>query len=405
MQKKNGKKSKWIKWRHNAFIRFIYPFVYLAIKIRYKIKMDRFRPGRKGQYLILYNHQTPWDQMFISMVFGKAIYYVATEDIFSAGFASNLLRHFFAPIPIKKAVSDVRAVVNCVKVAKEGGTIAIAPEGNRTYSGRTGNMKSSIAGMARALKMPIAFLRIEGGYGAEPRWSDVVRKGKMHVYVKDVLEYDTYKDYSDEELFKIIKEQLFVDENCLSDTFESKKSAEYLERLIYVCPDCKISEFESNGRFLTCKTCGKRIEHLKTKELKCTEGELPFRFVGEWYDYQEKFIHSLDLSQYAEKALFRDDVRWSEVIVYKNKKLLSGKAELSAFGDRFVVNCESETSVLAFDGIRAATICGRNKLQIYFGDKIFQFKGDKRFNAVKYMHIYYHAKNREEENNDEFLGL
>jgi hypothetical protein len=50
---------------------------------------------------------------------------------------------------------------------------------------------------------------------------------------------------------------------------------------------------------------------------------------------------------------------------------------------------------------------GKNKLNIYHNDKIYQVKPDKHFNALKYMNIYYHATNAEKgENSDvEFLGL
>ena len=56
-----------------------------------------------------------------------------------------------APIPIKKQTMDITAVKNCILVAREGGTICIAPEGNRTYSGRTEYMRPSIASLAKKL--------------------------------------------------------------------------------------------------------------------------------------------------------------------------------------------------------------------------------------------------------------
>jgi len=48
---------------------------------------------------------------------------------------------------------------------------------------------------------------------------------------------------------------------------------------------------------------------------------------------------------------------------------------------------------------------GKNKLNIYYGDKLYQLKGSKRFNALKYLHFYYRYKNIKEDNNDKFLGL
>ena len=49
---------------------------------------------------------------------------------------------------------------------------------------------------------------------------------------------------------------------------------------------------------------------------------------------------------------------------------------------------------------------GRNKLNIYMGEKLWQLKGGKRFNALKYVNIYYRSKNQGRGDKDgKFLGL
>ena len=59
-----------------------------------------------------------------------------------------------------------------------------------------------------------------------------------------------------------------------------------------------------------------------------------------------------------------------------------------------------------FDDVTAATCLGRNKLNIYHGKDVFQFKGDKRFNALKYVNICYRCKNiLRGEPDDQFLGI
>ena len=45
-------------------------------------------------------------------------------------------------------------------------------------------------------------------------------------------------------------------------------------------------------------------------------------------------------------------------------------------------------------------------LNIYFGETLYQFKGSKRFNALKYVNLFYRYKNIKEGNADgKFLGL
>ena len=176
--KKPNKKKKWIRPRHAVVRNLAYAVLYPYSRVKYGIKVRKFKEQGDRPYLVLYNHQTPFDQFFVAMAFRGPVYYMATEDIFSLGWISSVLRWLVAPIPIRKQTTDIQSVMNCIRIAREGGTIAIAPEGNRTYSGRTEYMNPAISGLIKKLKLPVALFRIEGGYGIEPRWSDVTRRGK-----------------------------------------------------------------------------------------------------------------------------------------------------------------------------------------------------------------------------------
>ena len=62
--------------------------------------------------------------------------------------------------------------------------------------------------------------------------------------------------------------------------------------------------------------------------------------------------------------------------------------------------------VLSFSDMEAVAVLGRNKLNIYHDKQVYQFKGSKRFNALKYVHLYHRYKNLERGNADaKFLGL
>jgi len=396
------KKKQWTKTRHRVICELIRPVMWLYCKWKYGIKVERFRDQADRAYLILYNHQTAFDQFFVGMAFREPVYYVASEDLFSNGWVSSLIRWLVAPIPIKKQTTDITAVMNCIKVAREGATIAIAPEGNRTYSGKTGYMSDAIAPLARKLGLPIALYRIEGGYGVQPRWSDVVRKGKMRGYVSRVIEPEEYADLTNEELFSLIEKGLYVDEGMADGIFRSTKRAEYLERAMYVCPWCGLSEFESHGSRLTCKTCKRTVEYGADKRLVGVGFDFPYAFVTQWYTQQEKFVSGLDLSAYTEEPMYRDTARLSEVIIYKRKQCLCKNADICLYGDRITVG----ERVFAFDEINAITVLGRNKLNIYHDKHVYQLKGGKRFNALKYVNICFHYKNTHKtEGASAFLGL
>ncbi|MBR5253287.1 MAG: 1-acyl-sn-glycerol-3-phosphate acyltransferase [Clostridia bacterium] len=403
---KSNKKKKWIKFRHRIVTEILRYTLGIYARFGYNIKIKKFREQGKRQFLVLLNHQTAYDQFFVGLAFRGPMYYVASEDLFSKGWVSSLIKYLIAPIPIKKQTTDVRAVLNCIKVAKEGGTIVIAPEGNRTYSGKTEYMSSSIVSLAKKLGLPIALYRLEGGYGVHPRWSDVIRRGKMTGYVAEVIEPEEYREMTDEELFSRIENGLYVNEAVADGEFKHKKLAEYLERAVYVCPKCGLSEFESNDDIISCKKCGLSVRYTPKKELVPVEGEFPFNFVNDWYDYQCDFMNSFDPTSHTDAPLYEEVGNFSEVIIYKEKRLIAENAKISLYGDRIVISGGAEDMTLDFDTASAVVVLGKNKLNIYFGEHLYQIKSSKRFNALKYVHMYYRYKNiKKGDGNGKFLGL
>ncbi len=394
------KVKKWVRTRHTVLTRLAKFVLYGTVKIKYGAKIIKNKEHR--QRIIIANHETAFDQFFVAYGFKAPIYYLASEDIFSNGFISKLLKFAVNPIPIKKQASDVRAVMNCMKVAKEGGSIAIFPEGNRTFSGTTEYMSIAIVKLIKAIKLPLTFFKIEGGYGVHPRWSDKVRKGRIRAYTSKTIESDEYLKMSDEELYELIKRELYVDEREIKENYKSKRQAEYLERAIYVCPYCGISELESDKDIIACKRCGKKIKYLENKKLQGVGFDFPFGSVKEWYDYQSDFINKLDVSEYFDKPIFNDSVNLFDVELYKRKWLLGKNLDFVSFGNRF----EIYNLTLDFDTVSAVSVLGKNKLNIYYKDKVYQIKGDKRFNAVKYVNIYYRYKNYVKgDENGGFIGL
>ena len=402
------KKETWIKKRHGVVTALVRPLANALDSALYHIKVDKFKEQGERNWLILANHQTDFDQFFIGTAFKKQIYYVAMEDLFSNGFVSKLITWLVAPIPFMKATADIRAVMTCMRIAKEGGSIAIFPEGNRTYSGRTCYIKPSVAALAKKLGMPIAIFRIEGGYGVKPRWAKEGRRGKMKAGVRRVIEPEEYKNMSKEELYDLICKELWVDEAVSDGEFFCKNAAEGLERAIYVCPECGLSQFETEGDIITCKKCGKKHRYLTDKRIEALEGETRFNYVADWYDFQEEYIRNLDLEPYKDIPVYNDTADISEVIVYDRKRPVLKNAPVSLYGDRLEVGEGENIMVLNYDDIKAMACIADHKLNVFYMDKIYQFKGDESFNALKYCNIYYHERFVKEEHADgefQFLGL
>lgn len=400
------RKKKWRKFRHKIVFGIGRHVVNLMVKAKYKAKITKFKAQQKRPYLILANHQTAYDQFFVTLAFKGPLYFVASEDLLSMGKVSGVIKYLTGIIPIKKQTTDVRAVMNCMQVASEGGSIAIFPEGNRTFSGKTEYINPAIIPLVKKLKMPIALFRIEGGYGVHPRWSDVVRQGKMTAGVTKVIEPQEYKEMTDEQLRQVIEQELFVDDSIDNKEYSHDNRAEYLERAVYVCPKCGLSSFYSEGNNIKCLKCGIQAEYTVDKRLKGIDCEFPFQTVNEWYEYQKDFVNTLNPNDYSSEPLYDEQVKISLVQLYKKKIVLDENAGLKLFGDKIIMTVNGEEKVMPFASLSAVSVLGKNKLNVYYGKEVYQIKGEKRFNALKYVNMFYRHKNVSKgEENDKFLGL
>ena len=121
------------------------------------------------------------------------------------------------------------------------------------------------------------------------------------------------------------------------------------------------------------------------------------------YEYQKNYVNQLDLTQAVGAPLFRDRASVSRVIPCERKEPLRKDAALALYGDRVEIDGDW---VLPFDEITASAVLGRNKLNLYHGGEIYQFKGSRRFNALKYVNLIHRYQNMTQgDKHGEFLGL
>ena len=401
-------RTPWVKKRHKVLMTLFSGVAYPFVCRKYHIEIKRFRENQGRPMLVIFNHQTGYDQFFVTFAVDKPLYFIASEDIFSMGWVSRLISWLVAPIPIRKQTSDLRAVRSALQIAKEGGSIALAPEGNRTFDGKLCHINPAILGLIRLVKLPVATLRIEGGFGVQPRWSDVIRKGPMKAYVSRIIEPEEYRRLSDEDLMNLLISEINVDETEIHDEYHSPHLAEYMERAIYVCPECGLSRFESHGDLMECKQCGLTVRYLPDKTFAPVSGtSFPFHMVADWYEYQGNFIRSLNPEDYYHEPAYEDQGQFSEVHLYDSKQVISKEARFRLFGNRLEVAAGEFTANWHFDQVDTITVLGKNKINIYVGDKVYQIKADARFNALKYVNFFYHYKGFEKGDTDgkQFLGL
>lgn len=183
---------------------------------------------------------------------------------------------------------------------------------------------------------------------------------------------------SDEDLYRTVIDALTVADGKNGAAYRSAARAEYLERLLFVCPVCgKVSTLRSEGESVTCSACGLSVTYNEDLSLFSDHAAFAFSTLKEWYAYQLDFIRNMKLPKDA--PIYRD----KDAILYdktgeKRVQIAAGEAVLTAEVLRVG---EME---LPLPEILSVSVVGGRKLVFHTKERFYILTGDARFNAIKY---------------------
>lgn len=379
---KDKKHTTWVKKRHARVFAFLRLVMTPFMKLRYNYVPEP-APIKEGPCLIINNHQATMDPFFVAASFKFPLYFFTSDDLFNLK-VSPLIRYLVAPIPKSKSMSDLNAVRTALRIFREGGAVSVAPEGNRTLSGRLWEMDDSIAKLAKLSKVPLVVYNLCGGYGTDPRWGGKIRRGTKYTgRVKRIIYPDEYKDMSVAELSGIIKTELDVDDAASGERYTSRRRAEYIERALYMCPVCgAVGSIYSRGTHFECKNCHTRAEY--TEDLHISPPVCGYDRIYGWYEWERGEIVKLVAGG---RTVSDEGILFRESVKFKRKVKLGGD-RVAIDSRKLTVSGGGKNYVYPLDEIDAITAVGKKKFNFYYKGKILQVKGDSRFCSIKYVHVF-----------------
>ena len=371
--------------RHRLVFKIV-PVIKLFLKLRFNYKYDDLREI-EGPYLLLANHNLELDPAFVGVAAGKHLYFVASEHILRKGFGTWLLMTFFKPIIHQKGKQGMNTIKEMLKTLKDGHSVCIFPEGNRSFNGLTGEILPSIGKVARRSGAKLITYRIEGGYLSQPRWSTTLRKGKMQGRLVKEYSVEELKAMTDEQINKAICADLYEDAYATQQkekiAFKGKKLALGMESTIFTCPDCgSIGTLHSDDNHLYCD-CGFKAKYDVYGELTDMKG-IKYTVI-ELDKMQCEALEERLSGCRGDELLFVDNVTVYEIA---SDHTLSGTYEdrLAAYADHLEIRGKK----LAFNDVSGLAIVSRNFLIIHIKGEEghLEVKSDISFSALKYLYLY-----------------
>ena len=279
--------------RHVWIYHILYPVIvaFLYIRFGYRFKKAKNLPEK---YIVLSNHTTDFDPLFVAASFSRQMYFVASEHIARWKNAYKFIRFAQAPIMRSKGTVAFSTVREILQRLRKGANVCIFAEGARSWDGVTAPFLPSTGKLVKAAGCGLVTYKITGGYFVSPNWSEKsLRRGPISGAPVRIYSAEEIDQMTVEEINQVIARDLHEDayERQLKTPYlyKGKNLAHKMENLLFICPECgAIDSIHSQGDQVSCMKCHCAFRYT---ELGMLEGA-PFTTVREMFAWQKKEVEN-----------------------------------------------------------------------------------------------------------------
>ena len=348
-----------------------------SFKFKYKYKVN---DPLSEPYIVLSNHVTDFDPIFLGLAFKKPMRFVASEHVARWGFLYKLLKFCFDPILRYKGALATNTIREMFQTIKNGQNVCIFAEGIRSWDGLSCPILPSTGKMVKSARCGMVTHRLTGGYFASPGWSESTRYGEVNSTVVSVYTKEEMSKMTADEINEIIVRDLFEDayERQLTEPkkYKTKRGAEGLENLLFICPKCgAIDSVHTHGNTVACSACGHSFTYNEYGMLENTI-HATVRELAAWQRKELEKLAEQNISLSCSEAVLQTVANHVETIV------AYGVVTLSRSG----LSCGDVT--IPLDDIVDMALHGRRNLVFSTTDNYYELRPAKGQNGLKLLWLY-----------------
>ncbi len=373
-----------MKTRHTFFYTLLRPLIILYAKIRFGYTYEVAR-NLPEHYIVLSNHTTDYDLLFVAASFPRMMYFVASEHIARWKKLYAFLKFAFAPIMRPKGASAAPTIKEIMRTAKGGSNVCMFAEGVRSWDGSPSPISPGTAKMVKRLGCGLVTYRIVGGYFASPMWGGTsVRKGPIHGAPVHVYTKEQLAAMSNEEVYAAICADLGEDayERQLANPqkYIGENPAHGLEYLLFTCPKCgRHDSFKTHGDAVSCTHCDLTFRY---NEYGMLEGA-PFCTLKEFADWQRGHVYT-----YSSRGHAFTGTGGTLVTLHQHQETPVDSGPITMSTEYL---CCGNTQ-FPINEIYDMAIHGHRALVFTAGKTYYELVVDEHVNALKFLWLYHCCK-------------
>lgn len=323
-------------------------------------------------YLLISNHVGRYDPFIVSSFFKRKPNFVSSDAVLRDRIIGTLFK-LLGAMPKRKGTRDTYIIREMRKVIDAGGSIALFPEGARTWSGTSLDIDPSIVKLIRLLKVPVITAKMKGAYWYDPRWAVRVRRSGFEIDYTLLFKPEDLPNVSDEDIYQAILNHVQHDDIAWQEAnkraIDSDNRAENIELILFACPQCKSNKgFNSQGSTFSCKSCSLTVDVDPYGFFSSSTIDLPHRNTRDWMLWQNiTFVrHIFSHMQHGNLAEpFFTSVPVSISYASGTERLAEiGNGSLAFFVDRLEIYSDGKTTVLPWDEVDMISPQYKDRLEL-----------------------------------------
>ena len=372
--------------RHARFWDFFRPLIILFLKIRFGYTYEKAK-NLPDTYIVLSNHVTDYDPLFVTASFPKQMYYVASEHVARWKTLYRFLKYAAEPIIRLKGTVAASTVIEVLRKVTGGANVCIFAEGVRTWDGVTCPILPSTGKLIKSAKCGLITYKITGGYFVSPGWSQSnLRRGPIHGAPVHVYTKEELADMSVDEINAHINEDLYEDayERQMADPkkYKGKDLARYIENLLFICPECGAKNtITSHDDTIECTSCHFSFKYNEYGLIENCKFQT-VRDLARWQSEEVRKDADNNEIYTAEYATLTQIVKHEETLVAEGKLTLSSTHLIC--GDKEI----------PLNKISDMAIHGRHALVFSIGKEYYELLPKTPKHALRFLLLFEAYKNK-----------
>ena len=343
------------------------------------VHLDYHKPKHKT-FILICNHTEAFDPGYEMAALKRYVRFVSSDHVLRMNVGWVFTKIGGVIIKYRDKPSEI-INEDIKRNLRAGIPVGLHAEGAMTTNGQTGFISEHTGKLVKESGAALVTYKFVGGYLRKPRWANTSRKGPIIGHFVNEYSPEELAKLSVEEVTEIIRRDTYVnvyeEQRKNAYDYSGENLAECVERVLYVCPECKrVATLHSHGNNLSCD-CGYEVEMKADGFFHDIGKGLHFDNVLDWDLWQRGIWKDMLLSA-GDEVIVEEQGQFIKTVDGENEVILAENGTLRLYKDKFEIITDDgkEPITMEMSKIKQVSLANKDTV-LLVDDKIFLDIGSK----------------------------